>query len=154
MNQLPEDSHTLSDFVKWSTSKALRKPNHLRKGPWNGTLTRAMLVYAALDVLSAVTVWRCAVDKGLTFVPQKIQSTQVSPPHKRKRTSQQQRGVRNKKDKLKFDNDEIVEVDFNGTWWKDKILFYNRLKYTIQYYDEEENVERNVPVSRMRKTKV
>ena len=85
---------------------------------------------------------------------QKIQSTQVLPPHKRKRTSQQQRGARNKKDKLKFDNDEIVEVDFNGTWWKAKILFYNRLKYTIQYYDEEENVERNVPVSRMRKTKV
>ena len=99
-DQLAGNTHTLSDFVKWSTKKLLKKPPHLRRGPWADPLTRAMIEYAALDVMAGVSIWRSALDRGLIYgalplsqarrksnIVEYDSSTCTPPPKKRGRPS-------------------------------------------------------------------
>ena len=52
-----------------------------------------------------------------------------------------------------FKKNDTVEVDFNGVWWEATILACRRgRKYLVQYKDDENNVEDNVPSTRIRYT--
>ena len=65
------DKRRLTDFVQWSTGKPLNKDPSLQRAKWSAELAPKLMTYAALDVLSAVRVWRTAIEQGLMLPPQR-----------------------------------------------------------------------------------
>ena len=73
-------------------------------------------------------------------------ASSANRPFRRPRTTRRTR--RTKREGYK--SQEIVQVDFNGTWWEATILYKHRGKYAVKYSDNDGNVEKSVPHERIR----